>query len=574
VRTNSSFVRLAAAVVLAATVAPSPSAQLLRPSWFDKLDPALQLRVGTLLGSSRVVIQSATPAALPQLDALVQLVGGTLGRSLPIVGGRVATLPNLALGTLAASGLVSHVSADRLVAGALERTGATIGSSNVREVYGYDGSGVTIATVDSGVTAWHDDLADAGGLTSRVERFVDFVGGATTAYDDYGHGTHVAGIIAGNGADSSGRRAGIAPGARLVALKVLDGAGRGRISDVIAALGYVLDHKDELGIRIVNLSVAASVSESYRTDPLAVATSRLVSAGVVVVAAAGNNGRARDGGTQYGGVAAPGNAPWVLTVGASSHMGTIDRADDTIAPFSSRGPSAVDANAKPDIVAPGVGIESLSDPDSVMYSALSPYLLPGTVATPPLPYLSLSGTSMATPVVSGTVALMLQANPSLTPNAVKAILEYTAQVYPAYDSLTEGAGFLNARGAVDVARALAMPGASYVVGDEWSTRIVWGNREYAGGSLTATAIEWMTSTTWGDTHWSEPGWTAGRNVVWGSTCGGLDCGVAWTVSAATNAIVPGAGAATVVWGTSDDSSTVVWGTSCGDPSCEPVIWNR
>ena len=138
-------------------------------------------------------------------------------------------------------------------------------------------------------------------------------------------------------------------------------------------------------------------------------------------------------------------------------MGTVDRADDTMAAFSSRGPTAVDYAAKPDLVAPGVGIESLSDPDSAFYTTQSPYLLPGTVPTSYLPYLSLSGTSMAAPVVSGTVALMLQANPALTPNAVKAILQYTAQCPPGYDPLTQGAGFLNAKGAVELARFFAAP---------------------------------------------------------------------------------------------------------------------
>ena len=138
-------------------------------------------------------------------------------------------------------------------------------------------------------------------------------------------------------------------------LKVLDQAGRGRISNVIAAFDYVVANKDAFNIRIVNLSVAAGVFESYNTDLLTLAARRAVERGIVVVAAAGNAGRDPQGRQQYGGITAPGNAPWVLTVGASSHMGTIDRADDTVAAFSSRGPTAIDRAAKPDLVAPGVG---------------------------------------------------------------------------------------------------------------------------------------------------------------------------------------------------------------------------
>ncbi len=225
-------------------------------------------------------------------------------------------------------------------------------------------------------------------------------------------------------------------------------------------MGYVVAHRDTLDIGVVNLSVATGVYESYNLDPLTLAAQHAVKAGIVVVAAAGNNGRDQQGRVHYGGITAPGNAPWVITAGASSHMGSTARGDDTIAAFSSRGPAAVDHLAKPDVVAPGVGIGSLSDPNSALYTARSRYLLAGTVPTSYLPYLSLSGTSMATPVVSATVALMLQANPSLTPNQVKAILQYTSEVHPAYNPLTQGAGFLNAKGAVELARFLRAPASS------------------------------------------------------------------------------------------------------------------
>src|SRR5207248_1021474 len=372
------------AILLFAIVLTQPASSQLgitigTPSWLPKLELVLQRRALLLTGHSRVIIRAARGVSAGSVTTLILSAGGTVGR--------------------------------------------------------------TLGVIDSGITPWHDDLAAPTAGAQRVDRFVDFVNGRLAAYDDYGHGTHVAGIIAGNGFDSSGARSGIAPAAHLVVLKVLDGSGRGRISDVIAAFDYVVRNKDTLNIRIVNLSVATGVYESYSTDPLTLAAQQVASAGIVVVAAAGNNGRDPQGTTQYGGVTAPGNAPWVLTVGASSHMGTSDRADDTMAAFSSRGPAAIDYKAKPDLVAPGVGIESLSVPASLFYATDTRYLLPGTVPTSYLPYLSLSGTSMAAPVVAGTVALMLQANPALTPNAVKAILQYTSETYDGYDPLTEGAGF-------------------------------------------------------------------------------------------------------------------------------------
>ena len=356
---------------------------------------------------------------------------------------------------------------DRPVTATMARTTATIGAAWVRDALGYDGTGVAVAIVDSGVTSWHDDLTGtpragaAAGGGQRISRFVDFVNGLTSAYDDFGHGTHVAGIVAGNGYDSNGQRAGVAPGASLVVLKVLDAEGHGRVSDVIAAIDYAIEHRAALGIRVLNLSVAAAVRESYRTDPLTLAARRAVEAGLVVVTSAGNEGTGPGGDAQYGGITAPGNAPWVITVGASSHQGTPDRADDIVARFSSRGPTAIDYRAKPDLVAPGVGLESLSDPGSTLYLAHPGWRLPGAIPTWYLPYLSLTGSSMAAPVVAGTVALMLQANPALTPNAVKAILEYTAETRPGDDALTEGAGFLNARGAVELAARLAGRGRGF-----------------------------------------------------------------------------------------------------------------
>ena len=148
---------------------------------------------------------------------------------------------------------------------------------------------------------------------------------------------------------------------------MLDANGKGTISNVIAALDWVLANRVAHNIRVVNLSVGAAVHESYWTDPLTLAAKRVVDAGVVVVSAAGNFGKNAAGLPQYGGINAPGNAPWVLTVGASTTNGTVGRADDTLASFSSRGPTYVDWSAKPDLVAPGVGTVSLADPYGTFY---------------------------------------------------------------------------------------------------------------------------------------------------------------------------------------------------------------
>jgi serine protease AprX len=607
---------------------PPPPPIVLPPIPPGVLDPILQGRL-TLTGRSRVIVGARSAAGAGSLAAIVVQAGGIPGRPLGLVDGIAAEIPNASIALLAGNPLVRHLALDRLVAGADYRTSETIGATAARAQFGYTGDGVGVAVIDSGITGWHDDLMRDGVPGSqRVDQFVDLVNGQSAAYDDYGHGTHVAGIIAGNGYDSGGARVGVAPGSHLVVLKVLDASGRGRISDVIAALDHVVQHRDEFNTRVVNLSVAAMVTESYTTDFLTLAARRVVETGIVVVAAAGNLGRRSDGGTQYGGITAPGNAPWVLTVGASSHMGTVDRTDDTVAAFSSRGPTAVDRSAKPDLVAPGVGIESLSDPASAMYTTRSSYLIDGTVETAYRPYLSLSGTSQAAPVVAGTVALMLQANPSLTPNAVKAILQYTAEARQDYDEMSRGAGFLNARGAIELARGLAVPegqAAPSMIG--WSRALHWGNQRIANGTLIVDSNTWASDVIWGaritttgqtirwgltcaigacdgiqppivwedtciDADCRTVIWDRGRsvNVVWGLACGGDDCNGPWPGPPGEG---PPAGSysiwgtsddgetlvwgttddnETLVWGTTDDNDTLVWGTTCEDPSCNPAIW--
>ena len=155
--------------------------------------------------------------------------------------------------------------------------------------------------------------------------------GHALPYDDNGHGSHVSGIIAGNGYDSNGEKTGIAPDANIIALKVLNAQGTGTISNIIAALNWVALNATTYNIKVVNMSVGAGVYESYWTDPLTLATKKVTDKGITVVAAAGNMGKNAQGQLQYGAITAPGNAPWVLTVGASSTNGTLTRSDDTMA---------------------------------------------------------------------------------------------------------------------------------------------------------------------------------------------------------------------------------------------------
>ena len=494
------------------------------------LDRELQQRAQAPRGHSRVILRVA-----PGTDAesVIRGAHGTLGRRLASVAGQIADVPDAALDALSRLPGVEGISLDRRVEGTLERTGATIGATYVREALGLDGAGVGVAIIDSGVANWHDDLG-----ADRVMRFVDFVNFESAPYDDYGHGTHVAGIIAGSGYDSGGRRRGIAPGATLLVEKVLDADGQGYISNVISAIDYAIANKDALHLRVINLSVAAGIYESFTTDPLTLAAKRAVDAGLVVVSAAGNLGRNALGEPQAGGIGAPGNAPWVITVGASSHMGTIDRSDDTVAAFSSRGPTVIDVQAKPDLVAPGVGIESLAEAGSTLYNTKPMMRLWGTVQTATEPYISLSGTSMASPVVSGTIALMLQANPSLTPNLVKAILEFTAETHAEYTDLVQGAGFLNARGAVELAQKIAGGTStldSNIPQDDptpWGRHVIWANQLVGGDLLAAVALG--TDTAWGATAVG-PSTDGGESILWGTDCASVACdNVVWSTNALDN----------------------------------------
>ena len=301
----------------------------------------------------------------------------------------------------------------------------------IGSISGVTGKGIGIALLDSGISS-HKALG------SRVVKSVSFVTGDSDRSDKFGHGTHIAGIITGSASAASGvttsYSGGIAPDAHLVDVKVLGANGAGLTSDVIAGIDWVIANRSTYKIRIINLSLGHSVMEPAATDPLCEAVARAVRAGLVVVASAGNRGKAADGSPILGGITSPGNSPYAITVGALNTWNTVARSDDSVTTYSSRGPTRYELGVKPDVVAPGnkvVSLESYGSYISRNYPSLH-VAGSGTNA-----YMRLSGTSMATGVVSGGIALLLQGSPKLVPPQVKLLVQ-TGSSYLSEDGLMAG----------------------------------------------------------------------------------------------------------------------------------------
>jgi serine protease AprX len=338
--------------------------------------------------------------------------------------------------------------------------------------------------IDSGVQG---NLADfrtsATNSASRVVETVVTNPYATTAGDPYGHGTHVAGIIAGNSLNrpttdpNYEKYIGIAPNANLISIKAGDDQGNATALDVIYGLQFAVDHKADYNIRVVNLSLESATAQSYMTDPLDAAVESAWKSGIVVVAAAGNRGTAADA-VSY----APGNDPYVISVGAVDDKGTKSQVDDVVASWSSSGKTQ-DGLVKPDVVAPGAHIVSTLASGSA-FTTLCPSCIVGGQ------YIRAGGTSMAAPVVAGVAALVLQAHPDWTPDQVKTEIVQTARPMGS-DAIDEvnATGAIAANGAAPDINAGLVPNplVDAATGDIDYTRSSWSRSSWSTAPTGLTA---------------------------------------------------------------------------------------
>src|SRR5262245_12177093 len=349
----------------------------------------------------RVESRSDWGSVLAALNSQGFKVGGPAPRSNALA----VTIPSSALAWLEALPGVASISVDGEVSTAplapetfLSSTGFSFlkKTSELRAQLGLTdsdptGNGIGVAIVDSGIAPVSD-------LAGRITAFYDFTNGrggvATAPVDSYGHGTHVAGLVAGSGALSNGQYSGVAPNARLIGLRVLDNLGTGSTSDVIAAIEFAIANKAALGIDILNMSLGHPVFESARTDPLVQAVEAASRAGILVVVSAGNVGvNPTTGQIGYAGILVPGNAPSAFTVASVKTQGTVNLNDDVIANYSSRGPSWIDGYAKPDFGAPGQNLAAPVAPGSYLATAYPALLVSDSFGGKR--YIALSGTSMA-----------------------------------------------------------------------------------------------------------------------------------------------------------------------------------
>jgi serine protease AprX len=352
------------------------------------------------------------------------------------------------------------------------------------------GTGTTVAVVDSGIAKNND-------TGNRLIKSVNFNKAYHDSADRFGHGTFVGSIFAGNGTQSK-KYIGIAPKSKLVNVRVSDDNGAAYESDVVSALQWVLTYKTLYHIQVVNLSLNSSVAQSYRTAPLDAAVEILWFNGIVVVVSAGNNGT--------GVIYPPANDPFVITVGAVDDNGTTSLADDSVATFSAAGVTE-DGFAKPDLVAPGKNIVALL-PDNANLTMGKNHPKNRVDAQ----YFSMSGTSISAPIVTGAVALLLQSNPSLTPDQVKYRLTATANTnWPGYTAASAGAGYLDIYAAV-TGTTTQSANTGINVSDLLTTGSDPVNSSVSWNSVSWNSVSWN-SVSWNSVSWNSVSW---NSVSWNS----------------------------------------------------------
>ena len=449
-----------------------------------------------------VIIQTVSDPSAGHFARLHGRGGVVKGRHTSIRG-YAARVPAAQIVLLADDPEIERISFDTPVRAHLDVATRAIRADVARaEFSSLSGKGVGIALVDTGVMS-HVDFQRPKGQPQVVE--VEVVGREPGLMDYYGHGTHVAGILVGNGAASSDNRSfrtfrGMAPEALLISIRALQPDGSGNTSDVIAAIDWAIRFKATYNIRVLNLSLGHPVYESYAVDPLCRAVRAAHDAGILVVVAAGNDGGVGSG---FGTIGSPANEPTAVTVGAMDDSNTAAVEDDVVAWYSSKGPTLIDHVVKPDLVAPGTWIVSTRAPGSYLDTTYHDLALQyGDYRTDPNnaakdgDYYTLAGTSMAAPFVAGTAALMIQKEPLLDPATVKARLMRSA-VKDENLVFETGAGYL------DVAAALAERGQagaspsprSMLAADGYiyleNTGLIW---QWLGGGDT---FLWSNAAIWG-----------------------------------------------------------------------------
>jgi serine protease AprX len=395
---------------------------------------------------SEYIVQAHGAASAAQA---VSRAGGHVNRELPIINGVAATLSSAQVALLRKDATLELFADGQLkTQGGPDAWNMPVMGVDRLHAQGINGTGVTVAVIDTGVGNGNDSepvrLNPAN--QNRVLASYDAIANVSPSqvYDTVGHGTHVSAIIVNSDtSDVSRKTQGIAPWAKLVWVRAFGADGTGTYSNVISGLNWILANKARYNIRVLNLSFGARPQSFYWNDPINQAVMKLWQAGVVVVASAGNFGPTAQS------ISVPGNTPYVITVGAMTDNYTPgNTADDGVASFSSAGPT-YEGFVKPDIIAPGGHMVGLMEKSTMSLARLHPQFATVDGAT-----FTMSGTSQAAAAVSGTVALMLQSNPTLTPDQVKCRLLASSDSLvkssgrAAYSVFQQGAGMINAYNAV------------------------------------------------------------------------------------------------------------------------------